>query len=112
MFTLCRFLCIAAPVATACFNEDTKISKFEDGQIKDVYIQELKKNDIVLANNLNKFTKVVRNIKSEGIFNYTQITLESGKALTVTNEHGVIILDEKLNKYYTKYAFIMEESFL
>ena len=102
MFTLCRFLCIAAPVATACFNEDTKISKFEDGQIKDVYIQELKKNDIVLANNLNKFTKVVRNIKSEGIFNYTQITLESGKALTVTNEHGVIILDEKLNKKIVK----------
>ena len=95
-------LCIAAPVATACFNEDTKISKFEDGQIKDVYIQELKKNDIVLANNLNKFTKVVRNIKSEGIFNYTQITLESGKALTVTNEHGVIILDEKLNKKIVK----------
>ena len=54
-----------------------KTQKFpnEDGQIKDVYIQELKKNDIVLANNLNKFTKVVRNIKSEGIFNYTQITL-------------------------------------
>ena len=102
MFTLCRFLCIAAPVATACFNEDTKISKFEDGQIKDVYIQELKKNDIVLANNLNKFTKVVRNIKSEGIFNYTQITLESGKALTVTNEHGVIILDEKFNKKIVK----------
>ena len=45
---------------------------------------------------------MVRNIKSEGIFNYTQITLESGKALTVTNEHGVIILDEKLNKKIVK----------
>lgn len=45
---------------------------------------------------------MVRNIKSEGIFNYTQITLESGKALTVTIEHGVIILDEKLNKKIVK----------
>ena len=91
-------LCVAVPVATACFHEDTKITKFENGQIKEVYIYELNKNDIVLANNLNKFTKVVRNVKSEGTFNYTQITLESGKTLTVTNEHGVIIMDIELNK--------------
>ena len=53
---------------------------------------------------------MVRNIKSEGIFNYTQITLESGKALTVTNEHGVIILDEKLNKKIVKANDLKEGS--
>jgi hypothetical protein len=64
----------------------------------------LKKNDLVLANNGNKLTKVVRNVKSEGIFNYTQIILESGKELTITNEHGVIVLDEKSNKRVIKAA--------
>ena len=87
-----------APVLTACFSSDTIISKFENGELKDVSIYELKENDIVLANNEHKFTKVVRNVKSEGIFDYIQIILESGKELTVTNEHGVIVLDEKSNK--------------
>ena len=97
-------LCVIGPITTACFSSDTKISKIEDGQIKDVSIYELKKNDLVLANNGNKLTKVVRNVKSEGIFNYTQIILESGKELTITNEHGVIVLDEKSNKRVIKAA--------
>ena len=88
-------LCVFAPLSTACFSPDTTISKLEEGQIKDVSIYQLKKNDLVLANNKNKLTKVVRNVKSEGIFDYTQITLESGKELTITNEHGVIILDHE-----------------
>jgi hypothetical protein len=97
-------LCVIGPITTACFSSDTTISKLEDGQIKDVSIYELKKNDLVLANNGNKLTKVVRNVKSEGIFNYTQIILESGKELTITNEHGVIVLDEKSNKRVIKAA--------
>ena len=97
-------LCVIGPITTACFSSDTTISKLEDGQIKDVSIYELKKNDLVLANNGNKLTKVVRNLKSEGIFNYTQIILESGKELTITNEHGVIVLDEKSNKRVIKAA--------
>jgi hypothetical protein len=101
-------LCVTVPIATACFSDNTKIIKFENGQIKNVYIYELKKNDLVLANNLNKFTKVVRNIKSEGIFNYTQITLDSGKILTVTNEHGVIIFDDKLNKKIMRASNLLE----
>jgi intein/homing endonuclease len=68
----------------------------------------LKKNDLVLANNGNKLTKVVRNVKSEGIFNYTQIILESGKELTITNEHGVIVLDEETNKKVIKAANLRE----
>lgn len=95
-------MCIIAPVASACFSEDTKIVKVENGQIKEVYIREIKKNDLVLANNLNEYTKVVKNVKSEGIFDYTQIILESGKTLTVTNEHGVIILDNKFSKKIIK----------
>ena len=94
--------CVAAPILTACFSSDTTISKFENGELKDVSIYELKENDIVLANNERKFTKVVRNVKSEGIFDYIQIILESGKELTVTNEHGVIVLDEKSNKRVIK----------
>ena len=43
-------------------------------------------------------------MKNEGIFNYTQIILESGKELTITNEHGVIVLDEKSNKRVIKAA--------
>ena len=62
----------------------------------------MKENDIVLANNEHKFTKVVRNVKSEGVFDYIQIILESGNELTVTNEHGVIVLDEKSNKRVIK----------
>ena len=94
--------CIVGPVATACFSSDTTISKLENGKIKDVSIYELKENDLVLANNEHKFTKVFRNVKSEGIFDYIQIILESGKELTVTNEHGVIVLDDKSNKRVIK----------
>ena len=101
-------LCVIGPITTACFSPDTKISTIEDGQIKDVSIYELKKNDLVLANNGNKLTKVVRNVKSEGIFNYTQIILESGKKLTITNEHGVIVLDEETNKKVIKAANLRE----
>ena len=101
-------LCVIGPITTACFSPDTKISTIEDGQIKDVSIYELKKNDLVLANNGNKLTKVVRNVKNEGIFNYTQIILESGKELTITNEHGVIVLDEETNKKVIKAANLRE----
>ena len=90
--------CVAGPVLTACFSSDTIISKIENGQIKKVSIEELKVNDLVLSNNQNQFTKVVRNMKSEGIFDYTQIILESGKQLIITNEHGVIVLDNESNK--------------
>ena len=90
--------CVAGPILTACFSSDTIISKIEDGQIKKVSIEELKVNDLVLSNNGNQFTRVVRNVKDKGIFDYTQIILESGKQLTITNEHGVIILDEESNK--------------
>ena len=91
-------MCVAAPVLTACFSSDTTIYKIEDDQIKEASIDELKVNDLVLANNEKKLTKVVKNVKNEGIFDYTQIILESGKELTVTNEHGVIVLDEESNK--------------
>ena len=90
--------CVVGPILTTCFSSDTIISKIEDGQIKKVSIEELKANDLVLSNNENQFTKVVRNVKAKGIFDYTQIILESGKQLTITNEHGVIILDEESNK--------------
>lgn len=95
-------LCVIGPITTACFSSDTTISTIEDGQIKEVSIYELKENDLVLANNEFKLTKVVRNVKSEGIFNYTQVILESGKTLTITNEHGVIILDDESNKRVVK----------
>ena len=91
-------LCVFGAFATACFDSDTIISKVENGQIKKVSIFELKANDLVLANHENKFTRVVRNVKSEGIFDYTQIILESGKQLTITNEHGIIVLDGESNK--------------
>ena len=94
--------CVAAPILTACFSSDTTISKFENGELKDISIYDLKENDIVLSNNEHKFTKVVRNVKSEGVFDYIQIILESGKELTVTNEHGVIVLDDKSNKRVIK----------
>ena len=95
-------LCAFAPVLTGCFNSDTKIFKLEDGQIKAVSIYELKKNDLVVSNNEKKLTKVVRNIKSEGIFDYIKIILESGKELTITNEHGIIVIDDQSNKRVIK----------
>ena len=86
-------LCGLTTAATGCFDSDTTIYRLEDGQIKAVPIHELKKNDFILANNENKFTKVVKNVKSEGLFDYKQILLESGKELTITEEHVVIVLD-------------------
>ena len=91
-------LCGLATVTTGCFNSNTTIYKIEYDIIKEVPIYELKKNDLVLANNENKITKVVKNVKNEGIFDYKQIILESGKELTITDEHGVIILDDNSNK--------------
>ena len=55
-----------------------------------------KKNDL-LSNKENKFTRVVKNRKSEGPFDYRQIILESGKELTITDEHVVIVLDDSSN---------------
>ena len=45
--------CGAAPFATACFDPDTKISKIEDCQIKEVSIYELQKNDFIFLSNIN-----------------------------------------------------------
>lgn len=90
--------CGGATVASGCFDSDTKIYKIENGQIKGVSIYELKKNDLVLANSENKVTKVVKNVKNEGLFDYKQIILDSGKELTITDEHAVIIVDEGSNK--------------
>ena len=101
-------LCGGGTVLTGCFNSNTTIYKIEDGKIKDVPIYELKKNDLVLANNQNKFTKVVKNVKSEGIFDYKQIILESGKELTITDEHVVIVLDDSLNKKVVRASNLRE----
>jgi len=88
-------MCVAGPALTGCFSYDTTISKIENGQIKEISIHELKPKDLVLASKENKLTKVVRNVKVEGIFDYIQIILESGKQLSITNEHGVITLDKE-----------------
>lgn len=95
-------LCVIGPITTACFSSDTKISKIVDGQIKNISIYDLKENDIVLSNNENKLTKVVRNVKSEGIFDYTKIILKSGKELIVTNDHGIIVVEDESNKRIIK----------
>ena len=62
----------------------------------------MKKNDLVLSNNENKLTTVIRNTKSEGIFNYIQLILESGKELNITDDHGVIVIDNESNKRIVK----------
>ena len=56
-------ICLWGVTLSACFNSDTKISKIENGQIKEASISDLKQNDLVLANNNNKLTRVVRNVK-------------------------------------------------
>lgn len=95
-------LCVIGPITTACFSSDTKISAIKDGQIKQVPIYDLKENDLVISNVENELTKVVRNVKSEGIYDYTKILTKSGKELTITNEHGIIILDDESNKRIIK----------
>ena len=62
----------------------------------------MKKNDLVLSNNENKLTTVNRNTKSEGIFNYIQLILESGKELNITDDHGVIVIDNESKKRIVK----------
>ena len=104
----CLAGCGGGTILTACFDSKTTIKKIEDGQIKTIPIYELKKNDLVLANNQNKFTKVVKNVKNEGIFDYKQIILESGKELNITEEHVVIILDKRSNKRVIKASNLRE----
>ena len=87
---------------SACFSSDTIFYKLEDGQVKKVLVHELKKNDLVISNNENKITKVVRNVKDKGIFNYIQIILESGEELKVTDEHGVIVIEDESNRRVLK----------
>ena len=88
--------------ASGCFSSDTTFYKNKNGQLEKVPIHELKKNDLVLSNNKNKLTTVVRITKSEGIFNYIQLILESGKELNITDDHGVIVIDYESNKRIVK----------
>lgn len=100
------FLCAACVLllcpGTGCFSSDTICYKKKNGQLEEVSIHELKKNDLILSNDENKLTTVIRNTKIEGIFNYVQLILDSGKELTITDEHGVIVVDNESNKKIVK----------
>lgn len=100
------FVCAACVIllcpGSLCFSSNTTFYKNKNGQLKEVPIHEIKKNDLVLSNNANILTTVVRNTKIEGTFNYIQLILESGKELIITLDHGVIVVDNESNKRIIK----------
>ena len=87
------------------FNSDTKISKIENGQIKEASIYDLKKNDLVLANNNNKLTKLEKALLLLTLDNKEEIEKIGGKD-NMLKEVGNTIIDYSTEE--AKYAELRE----
>ena len=96
----CITACIAGCVA-ACMSKETVISVRVNGQSVSKYIEDIKSGDFVLTlkNEEQSWTKVLRNIETEGSFEFIQITAQSmsnashTKKIQVTPEHGLVFLN-------------------
>ena len=93
---VCMVACAtAAFVPPACFHQNTTIRLFNSDL--EVPISSIKENDLVFDGSLTP-AKVTRNAlftssgNSSEMFDFRSITLSNNKTLTVTAEHGVIIM--------------------
>ena len=92
--SLCPGMCI-----WSCFNKDTTIQVLENGVIIEKNIADVHIGDMVATLHDGSFawTKVVRNIKKTGDFDFVQITASNEvtgnhKRLSVTPTHGMVLL--------------------
>lgn len=105
----CSIMCGAACAAgvivpPACFYSDTLLNVKEGNKIIKKNISEILPNDYIQTLNENNevyFTKVMINEKSTGNFSFYQIIVKNSQtqiSIQITDNHGMIILDEKSNK--------------
>ncbi|WP_440617706.1 Hint domain-containing protein [Cysteiniphilum sp. 6C5] len=93
----CNFLCAFAGFA-ACFSPSTKLITKENGVEIEKEVAKIRPNDQIKTMKEGKpfWTTVVKNTKTEGLFEYTQIKAKSSNnrniQLEVTPNHGVIML--------------------
>ncbi|MBH2006833.1 MAG: hypothetical protein I8H75_05815 [Myxococcaceae bacterium] len=99
---ICMVACAtAAFIPPACFADETKISVLEQGiriekDVKDIIVGDLVST---LKNEKLSLTSVLRNQKTQGRFEFVQITFEDlqngmPKRILVTPEHGLVLSNE------------------
>ncbi len=97
---ICKAACFVV-CGHSCFAEGTKVTLLESDTKVDKNIESVQAGDTVLTLVGGKpaWTKVTRNLKIEGDFEFVRITtqdLKSGlqKRITVTPEHGLVTINE------------------
>lgn len=94
----CMEACMTACFST-CFSDKTTVFVKEGDQYLNRNISQVKSGDLVLTSkdNENYGTKVLRNIKTEGNFEFVQITAQNPyntsyiQKIQVTPEHGLVL---------------------
>lgn len=101
----------AMDLCTKCMEGANSLSCFSDGSTfklqnnSTLKSSEIKKGDSLLTlnnENLEKYSKVIFHKKIVGNFNFVTIYLENGKSIKVTNEHGIVFIEN--NKQFIKTA--------
>ena len=112
---LCAVNVVTTPEAMElcekCMQGANSLSCFSDGSTfilqnnSTLNASEIKKGDSLLTfnnENLEKYSKVIFHKKIVGKFNFVTIYLENGKSIKVTNEHGIVFIEN--NKQFIKTA--------
>ena len=112
---LCAVNVVTTPEAMElcekCMQGANSLSCFSDGSTfilqnnSTLNASEIKKGDSLLTLNneyLEKYSKVIFHKKIVGKFNFVTIYLENGKSIKVTNEHGIVFIEN--NKQFIKTA--------
>jgi len=97
-YAACMALCTPG-CYVSCFSNETMINVFINGEEIKKHIGEVNIGDMVLTSNYgkNEYTKVLRNIKTEGNFEFMQITAQNPynishiQKIQVTPEHGLVL---------------------
>lgn len=97
IYLACVTACLAG-CAASCMSNETIVTVKENGEGVSKYIENIKTGDLVLTSkdNENYWTKVLRNIKTEGNFEFIQITAQNPyntshiQKIQVTPEHGLV----------------------
>ena len=97
----CYSLCVPPCFAGTCMSNETIVTAKEGEKPVSKYIEDIKSGDFVLTlkNEEQSWTKVLRNIETEGSFEFIQITAQSmsnashTKKIQVTPEHGLVFLN-------------------
>jgi hypothetical protein len=101
--------CYCPSAIPLCFSANTKMIVLENNEECKKNVTEIKKGDLVLTFDENEkiYSKVIENIKNEGIFEFYEIQLKDGKNISVTGNHTMIVFDNNTIKF--KYACELKE---